>query len=109
MKCKIPLIEIKNTTGVDMKGFLVFSSLLFGFIFSVELTTAHSNTLPVMESHGSLKINASVPNNNTNYNSSAEELKNPNFYHSSNGDYAENHIIEKKNPLNKDKDDGDND
>lgn len=92
-----------------MKGFLVFSSLLFGFIFSIELTTAHANTLPVMESHGSLKINASVPNNNANYNNSVEELKNPNSYNLSSGDYSENYNIKEKNSLKKDKDDRDND
>ncbi len=41
-----------------MKGFIVFSSLMAGFIISLTLATTQAGTLPVMESHGSLKISS---------------------------------------------------
>lgn len=43
-----------------MKGFIVFSSLMAGFIISLTLATTQAGTLPVMESHGSLKISSTA-------------------------------------------------
>lgn len=42
-----------------MKGLMVFSSLMSGMFFSIWMATSEANTMPVMESHGSLKISAS--------------------------------------------------
>lgn len=41
-----------------MKGLVVFSSLMAGFVISLTLASAQASTLPVMESHGSLKISS---------------------------------------------------